>query len=372
MAPHMKLWPRHLTTRFLHVQVLQLYAPMAHALGLGPLSSKMDDISLGVLFPGETETMSAWLKAQRERTEPLLQSASRGLAAILAADPELRRLRARATVTTRSKSLLSTMKKLLSLTDFARGGRAPEQVYDVLGMRVILAPDMRTDTCADDANAADAANAADKATAADATAHITAHKLEASSGAGAARMSARDSSLETTSLGTSRDAEQLGSDGQRGASSSATEGAEGSDSEAQRLREACYRVESLVLQQWPMVAERRKDYIAEPKTNGYQSLHLSLELESAGCAAEEAGGDSEGAHARTLCELQIRTQQMHDAAERGDAAHFAYKGGLEPRQADGLKKWTTALQAVRTCSFVCSALSALYCLLGSVVCSGTT
>lgn len=343
---------------------------MAHALGLGPLSSKMDDISLGVLFPGETETMSAWLKAQRERTEPLLQSASRGLAATLAADPELRRLRVRATVTTRSKSLLSTMKKLLSLTDFARGGRAPEQVYDVLGMRVILAPDLRADTRVDiradtraDTRAdarADTANAADKATAADATAHITAHKLEASSGAGAARMSARDSSLETTSLETSRDAEQLGSDGQRGASSSATEGAQGADSEAERLREACYRVEALVSQQWPMVAERRKDYIAEPKTNGYQSLHLSLELESAGCAAEESGGGAEGAHARTLCELQIRTQQMHDAAERGDAAHFAYKGGLEPRQADGLKKWTTALQAVRACSFVCSVLPAGY------------
>jgi (p)ppGpp synthase/HD superfamily hydrolase len=135
-------------------------------------------------------------------------------------------------------------------------------------------------------------------------------------------------------------------------------------SEEQRLRQACYRVEALVSQQWPMVAERRKDYIAEPKTNGYQSLHVSLELESAGESAGESAYESadesaagaaegegvEGARTRTLCELQIRTQQMHDAAERGDAAHFAYKGGLEPRQADGLKKWTTALQAVRTCS----------------------
>lgn len=48
--------------------------------------------------------------------------------------------RARAQVRGRTKSLFSTMKKLLRLDDMAKGGRAREEVYDLLGMRVVVAP----------------------------------------------------------------------------------------------------------------------------------------------------------------------------------------------------------------------------------------
>ena len=40
----------------------------------------------------------------------------------------------------RTKSLFSTMKKLLRLDDMARGGRARDEIYDLLGMRVVVAP----------------------------------------------------------------------------------------------------------------------------------------------------------------------------------------------------------------------------------------
>jgi GTP pyrophosphokinase len=52
---------------------------------------------------------------------------------------------------------------------------------------------------------------------------------------------------------------------------------------------------------------RFKDYIAEPKTNGYRSLHTSI-------------SDRDG----LVFEVQIRTAEMHRAAENGDSAHWRY------------------------------------------------
>lgn len=72
--------------------------------------------------------------------------------------------------------------------------------------------------------------------------------------------------------------------------------------------ENCYRVLGIVHGKWKPVPGRVKDYIANKKPNGYQSLHTTLFTGSGGTV-----------------EIQIRTPEMHAEAAYGIAAHFAYK-----------------------------------------------
>ena len=86
----------------------------------------------------------------------------------------------------------------------------------------------------------------------------------------------------------------------------------------------CWKVFSYVTEEYESDTKRLRDWISNPKPNGYESLHITIK-------------NKEGSY----LEVQIRTKRMDDMAESGLASHWSYKGIKHEATLD---KWLTAVR----------------------------
>ena len=84
-------------------------------------------------------------------------------------------------------------------------------------------------------------------------------------------------------------------------------------------KELCWKVFGFVTEEYEQDTKRLRDWVTNPKPNGYESLHITVK-------------NREGAY----IEVQIRTQRMDDMAENGFASHWAYKG---IKREESLDRW---------------------------------
>nr|ABK25186.1 unknown [Picea sitchensis] len=233
MMRHSKHLPKY-CQQTLALDVMQVYAPLAHAIGTGSLSLELEDLAFQSLFPNSYSFVDTWLRNHGTWGEAILNEYRCQLFEALQKDYELEKMVDKISIQGRYKSHFSTMKKLL------KDGRKPEEVYDILGLRVVLNPRP------------------------------------------------------------GKDAQEIG-------------------------RKVCYRAREVIQSLWKEVPQRMKDYVAKPKKNGYESLHLTIDLNDSNFESPSM-------------EIQIRTAEMDAKAVGGDASHGLYKGGLtDPEQVKQLK-----------------------------------
>ncbi len=89
-------------------------------------------------------------------------------------------------------------------------------------------------------------------------------------------------------------------------------------------KDLCWQVYSFVTEEYEPDTKRLRDWVTNPKPNGYESLHITVK-------------NRDGAYV----EVQIRTKRMDDVAENGFASHWSYKG---IKREEGLDTW---LKSVR-------------------------
>ena len=102
------------------------------------------------------------------------------------------------------------------------------------------------------------------------------------------------------------------------------------DNTSQTERNQAYLIFSTITHLYNENVSRRRDWISQPKTNGYEALHCTLM-----------------SHAGFWVEVQIRSRRMDDIAEKGIAAHWAYKNdGYITENDSEMDKWLAEVQEI--------------------------
>ena len=192
-------------------ETLEIYAPLAHRLGIQAIKLELEDLSFAVLHPKLYVEIESLVKQRTPQREEFVQQV------IDAVNDDLKAAKIKGIVAGRPKQYYSIYQKMIVR------GREFDEIYDLTGIRVLV-------------------------------------------------NSVRD----------------------------------------------CYAVLGSIHARWNPIPGRFKDYIATPKFNLYQSLHTTVI----------------GPHGRAV-EIQIRTQEMHQRAEFGVAAHWKYKDRVNGGKGDG-------------------------------------
>lgn len=96
------------------------------------------------------------------------------------------------------------------------------------------------------------------------------------------------------------------------------------EQDTKKEKDLCWEVYSYVTEEYEADTKRLRDWVTNPKPNGYESLHITV---------RNKGG--------AYVEVQIRTKRMDDEAENGQASHWSYKGIKHEAQLD---KWLTSVR----------------------------
>jgi GTP pyrophosphokinase len=96
------------------------------------------------------------------------------------------------------------------------------------------------------------------------------------------------------------------------------------DDDYKTEQDLCWKVYSFVTEEYEPDTDRLRDWITNPKPNGYESLHITVRNKD-----------------NSYLEVQIRTKRMDDIAENGHAAHWSYKGIKHEATMD---KWLSSVR----------------------------
>ncbi|HJS69771.1 MAG TPA: bifunctional (p)ppGpp synthetase/guanosine-3',5'-bis(diphosphate) 3'-pyrophosphohydrolase, partial [Gaiellaceae bacterium] len=205
-------------------ETLEVYAPLAHRLGIHTIKWELEDLAFQTLHPRKYVEIQAMVNQRRAEREKYVEAAGKTL------ERELEKVGIPAEIASRAKHFYSIYEKMV------KRGKEFNEIYDLTAMRVLV--------------------------------------------------------------------ERNGKEGERD----------------------CYGALGVIHSLWKPMPGRFKDYVAMPKFNMYRSLHTTVI----------------GPEGKPL-EIQVRTREMHETAEKGIAAHWLYKGAKGKKAADAELAWMQQL-----------------------------
>jgi GTP pyrophosphokinase len=99
-------------------------------------------------------------------------------------------------------------------------------------------------------------------------------------------------------------------------------------------KEQCFMIYTAITSLYMPHPDRTRDWVSQPKANGYEALHCTVMIPAHG---KDVG---------QWIEVQIRSERMHDIAEKGLSAHWKYKVGGEEAQENELDNWLKTIKEI--------------------------